>query len=88
MELLYVLGIFLEQKNLLLKANNMGKKHPRFLFQKPPWKAVDVAVLEGLRSMRLRKRPIMSPKEARGTLTNQGWEVGTMEGWHRSFWWT
>ena len=84
MELLYVLGIFLVCWRLI----NMGEKLPSFLFQKSPWKAVDVAVLEGLRSMRLRKRPIMSPKEARGTLTNQGWEVGTMEGWHFSFWWT
>jgi len=50
------------------------------------FKAVDVAVLEGLRSMRLRKRPIMGPKEAdRGTLTHQGWEVGMMEGWHSIF---
>ena len=71
-----------------------GEKLPSFNGQNQstsPRKAVDVAVLEGLRSMRLRKRPIMGPKEARGTLTNQGWEVGKMQGsfffWVMALWW-
>ena len=40
-----------------------GDRGPRFGSHAVRRQAVDVAVLDGLRSMRLRKRPINAPKE-------------------------